>query len=1565
MKKKLFLIPLAMFMTAGAIGMAGCGDKKDPDPTPQTQTLDSIDVTKQPTKLVYQVGETFDPAGLEVKAKYSDGTTKVLNGTEYTIDPLTPLTADSKVVTIAYEEGGITRYAEIDISVISGQIVPVTAIKYTLTPSKYTIEIGETINIKIDVEPADATVKTVTYEFSNDGIVSIENGIITGLAEGTTDIIIKSTSNPEISKKISGFKVKKADAAAPAATAAGFEKFTEGALKNGETINIAAVYGDKIFGMGALAGTFIEPTELSVDGDGKLVVGEALNYKALLNNDGTYSLKDSNGKYLSLAASGNNIAIKEVADDDCKFVIGHGENGTTTIVGANTSKDSRFLVYNANNPRFSFYKESTASGYPQLIVYHDGKEAEQKAVTGVAFKAESYTVEAGFTVSVAAGVLPEDATDQEITYSLENVSPAGCATISGNVITGVEAGSADVVATSHDGGFTATVKLTVIPEQVPQHEGTEADPLTGADAMLIARKLEHKQVTESTYYIKDTVTKTESFDPTYGNYSFWFGDFECYRMWKNSINNKFTSADEIEVGDVVTVVAKITRYNQTLETAEKTGYTVNIEKPAIPATGVTLDKTELSMEVGSAPQQLVATVAPEGAAQEVNWESDDPLVATVENGVINAVSVGEATITAKVASDPTLHAECVVTVSAATRTMTGITATGLVKTAYETGDKLDLTGLVVQAVYDVGDPETITAGYTTNIALDHELELTDTSLVVSYGDFDAAPIALTVTQKVIHVTGVNVEGYATKTVEVGKTFQLVASVNPADADDKLLTYTADESGHVTVDETGLVTGVSEGTAVVTVASHEDPSKKKDITFSVVDPMPAQTSTGFVQLSNAEDLVNGKLVQFYGKDLAKGINGMGYGTGNNQPGKTATVSEEKIVPGADTATYKLIKNADDTFSFLTPDNKYLAATGGTSNNYLKTAAEINDKAKFSITLTNGAVVIKCIDEGTTRNTISYNASQTNNLFSCYTEENAKSNPAIYMYIKDVMVETVNLSAVSSSFVVGNALTVEAEVLPADAVDKSLVWSVENADPADCIAVSNAGVVTATAAGTATIKATAVNGVYGEYTVTATSSAIAVTGVELNKETLTMVETDTETLTATVSPDGATDDSVSWTVEDASPAGCVTVSDAGLVTAVAPGTATVKVTTNDGGFTDTCAVTVSQKKINVDEVDKFDVNATTIELQSGYGTGSSEYFAWTDLNKNGDGQIQGNNSSSYKSELHNTYAFSKEIKYVKYTVGKASGNDAQIEFRFGDTVSPEGNAVIVGKDNAKCLLNAVGTYIFVPTAGCTYFSMKNLAYATYLSNIEIGFVEYVAPGVEDVSLDKTTLAMEVDGDDVQLTATYTPGDAEPKSVAWSSNDETVATVADGLVHAVGVGTATVTVTADGKTATCTVTVTEKETGTRLVLDGSKLTGTATTSESELKYGDTTYVFSSGAKYQSSSGDNKFADKAIMIGKSGAYIYNKDAIPGVITKFEVYVNKGASSKVTFGVMFSDTAITAYSEGANTATLGDGSTLGLDTVYDLSDKLTDNCQYFWFQITNANNAQVEFRITYTPAEA
>ena len=75
----------------------------------------------------------------------------------------------------------------------------------------------------------------------------------------------------------------------------------------------------------------------------------------------------------------------------------------------------------------------------------------------------------------------------------------------------------------------------------------------------------------------------------------------------------------------------------------------------------------------------------------------------------------------------------------------------------------------------------------------------------------------------------------------------------------------------------------------------------------------------------------------------------------------------------------------------------------------------------------------------------------------------------------------------------------------------------------------------------------------------ATPVAVTGVSLNKNSTTLTVGGTETLTATVSPDGAMDKTVTWSSDNTSVA---TVDANGLVTAVAEGTATITVTATNG-------------------------------------------------------------------------------------------------------------------------------------------------------------------------------------------------------------------------------------------------------------------------------------------------------------------------------------------------------------------------------------------------------------------
>ena len=88
---------------------------------------------------------------------------------------------------------------------------------------------------------------------------------------------------------------------------------------------------------------------------------------------------------------------------------------------------------------------------------------------------------------------------------------------------------------------------------------------------------------------------------------------------------------------------------------------VTVNGVTVPVTGVSLDKTELTLTEGGS-ETLVATITPDNAANKtVTWTSSNPSVATVNNGEVTAVSAGEATITVTTA-DGGFTAECTVTV---------------------------------------------------------------------------------------------------------------------------------------------------------------------------------------------------------------------------------------------------------------------------------------------------------------------------------------------------------------------------------------------------------------------------------------------------------------------------------------------------------------------------------------------------------------------------------------------------------------------------------------------------------------------------------------------------------------------------------------------------------------------------------------------------------------------------------------------------------------------------------------------------------------------------------------
>lgn len=163
----------------------------------------------------------------------------------------------------------------------------------------------------------------------------------------------------------------------------------------------------------------------------------------------------------------------------------------------------------------------------------------------------------------------------------------------------------------------------------------------------------------------------------------------------------------------------------------------------------------------------------------------------------------------------------------------------------------------------------------------------------------------------------------------------------------------------------------------------------------------------------------------------------------------------------------------------------------------------------------------------------------------TEEDLKSGSYYFSFGKDTSKKNVTAT--------GTALTLTLKVLDT-ATAKAYPITVE-ADADNTVDKDNEFVTCA--------------GVNGSIVLTA--PIVAVTGVTLNKSTMSLVATAEETLTATVAPENATNKAVTWSTSNDKVAAVVN----GKVTAVAPGEAVITATTADGGFTATCKVTVTEK------------------------------------------------------------------------------------------------------------------------------------------------------------------------------------------------------------------------------------------------------------------------------------------------------------------------------------------------------------------------------------------------------
>ncbi|OUN45566.1 hypothetical protein B5G26_00630 [Anaerotignum lactatifermentans] len=338
--------------------------------------------------------------------------------------------------------------------------------------------------------------------------------------------------------------------------------------------------------------------------------------------------------------------------------------------------------------------------------------------------------------------------------------------------------------------------------------------------------------------------------------------------------------------------------------------------------------------------------------------------------------------------------------------------------------------------------------------------------------------------------------------------------------------------------------------------------KLEPTEIILDVNGTRTLTATVEPANA---TNQKVTWSSDNESVATVDNSGNVTAKAAGTATITVTTED---GAKTATCKVTVNAPQTVpaTGVTLDETELTLEKDGSQTLTATVAPTNATNK-DVTWSSSNPEVATVEGGK----VTAVSEGTATITAKAGEQTATCTVTVTK--ADVAVESVTLNPTTLTLEKGGTGTLTATVAPENATNNTVTWSSSNPE----VATVEGGKVTAVSEGTATITAKA-----GEQTatctVTVTKADVAVESVTLNPTTLTLEKGGTGTLTATVAPENATNNTVTWSSSNPEFA---TVAN-GTVTAVSAGTATITVTTADGNHKATCAVTVTPKTVLVSSI-----------------------------------------------------------------------------------------------------------------------------------------------------------------------------------------------------------------------------------------------------------------------------------------------------------------------------------------------------------------------------------------------
>ncbi|WP_422362081.1 Ig-like domain-containing protein [Reichenbachiella sp.] len=267
------------------------------------------------------------------------------------------------------------------------------------------------------------------------------------------------------------------------------------------------------------------------------------------------------------------------------------------------------------------------------------------------------------------------------------------------------------------------------------------------------------------------------------------------------------------------------------------------------------------------------------------------------------------------------------------------------------------------------------------------------------------------------------------------------------------------------------------------------------------------------------------------------------------------------------------------------------------------------------------------------------------------------------------------------------------------------------------------LTAEAVGSTTLTATETNSdLTATVNVNVIAKLVAVTGVSLDKEAEDLKVGETLQLVATIAPADATEQGVTWSVafpsgsktKEDEPTDIATVSDAGLVTAIAAGEVVVTAKSKDGDFTASATISITNVAVEIVTIDQETIDVV------------------------GNAEVQLTATILPENATNKKITWSLELNEVAARTGAA------VDASYYAEIDAETGLLKGKKDCDGCGLTVVVTSEDGAKSG------DRTAKVTYVA-------------VTGITLDPTSLDMNA-GDTQQMTATITPDNATNQTITW---------------------------------------------------------------------------------------------------------------------------------------------------------------------------------------------------------